>query len=288
MKNKSPKFSLILCTIGRKDFVINFLSKISQQKNKSFEIILVDQNNDNSLQAVTDDFPNLNIKYLKSKKGLSVGRNVALKYANGDIISFPDDDCEYPSDILDKVEIIFDENDYSLISMKSIWKDKKESNGNFDSLSGEINKFNVLKRVISYTIFVKKDSINNLTFDEKLGVGAKSIFQCAEEVDFVLQVLSKNIKSYYFSNLFIYHPHVTNNHDDLLLRLKKYEPGKCYFLIKNKYPNFYIIMFIFYPFLRSILSIFVFDRKGIILFFTKFKYRFFGYIDAKKFLNESR
>ena len=51
------------------------------------------------------------------------------------------------------------------------------SNGNFDIKSGSINKYNVFKRVISYTIFVKSEIIKNIYFDQMLGVGAKSIFQ---------------------------------------------------------------------------------------------------------------
>ena len=42
--NTNPKFSLVLCTLGRNNFVINFLETISVQDNKIFEIILVDQN----------------------------------------------------------------------------------------------------------------------------------------------------------------------------------------------------------------------------------------------------
>ena len=154
------------------------------------------------------------------------------KYITGKYVAFPDDDCEYPESILDAVESLFVNTKADLISMQSRWKDNQISNGNFDNKSGSINKYNVFKRVISYTIFVKSKIIKNIHFDEMLGVGAKSIFQSGEEVDFVLNILKKTTNTFYSNKLFIYHPQSTENFNDLILRIKKYVPGKSY-VLKN-------------------------------------------------------
>lgn len=281
MMNTNPKFSLVLCTLGRNNFVINFLETISIQDNKIFEIILVDQNEGKELFNIIQNYPNLNIKYCRSGKGLSVGRNIGLKYITGKYVGFPDDDCEYPESILNEVESLFLNTKTDLISMQSRWKDNQISNGNFDIKSGSINKHNVFKRVISYTIFVKSKIIKNIYFDEMLGVGAKSIFQSGEEVDFVLKILKKTTNTFYSNELFIYHPHSTENFDDLILRTKKYVPGKSYVLKKHRYPKIYIFAFIFFPFLKAFWSILKFSKNEFFLNYISFKYRLKGYLKSK-------
>ena len=276
-----PKFSLVLCTLGRNSFVKNFLETIKIQDKRIFEIILVDQNDNDELLHLISNYQDLNIKYCKSDKGLSIGRNIGLEHVKGEYVAFPDDDCEYPKDILSKIESLFLKKKYDLISMQSKWKDNLISNGNFDNKSGSIDKYNIFKRVISYTIFVKLDIIKNIFFDEKLGVGAKSIFQSGEEVDFVLSILKKNINTFYSNELFIYHPHSTENFKDLILRTKKYVPGKSYVLRKHNYPKIYIFAFILFPLFKIVWSILRFRKNEILLNYISFKYRLIGYMKSK-------
>ena len=48
----SPKFSLVLCTINRKEEVDKFLQSLSRQTLSDFEVIIVDQNKDGLLDPV--------------------------------------------------------------------------------------------------------------------------------------------------------------------------------------------------------------------------------------------
>ena len=275
--DKKYDFSLILCTLGRNEFVSNFLKTINVDSNISFEIILIDQNIDNQLEDIIKQYSSLNIKYLKSDKGLSIGRNVGLKHASGKYIAFPDDDCEYPKDILGNVLKFFNQNDYDFLTCCSRWKDNKISNGNFDTIEGRVSKYNVWNQGISYTLFVKKEAINNLTFDENIGVGSKGIFQSGEETDFILKILKRNYSGFYLPSLFVFHPHLTQDHNDLKDRIKRYTPGKCYVLKKHRFNSIYIFLFILAPFLRFIKNLILLNSKGVDLELLKFKTRLFTF-----------
>mgnify|MGYP001246344172 CR=1 FL=1 len=275
--NSKPYFSLILCTLNRNEYVLNFLKSISSSSFKNFEIILVDQNKSNKLKNLISIFENLNIKYLRSDKGLSLGRNKALNEVSGQVVCFPDDDCEYPNDVLQNIYNIFSKKKYDLISVQSRWKDNKISNGNFDKKSGVINKYNIWGKVISYTIFVRSECIKNIFFDEKLGVGSKTIFQSGEESDFVLQVIkNKNIKCYYFADLFIYHPHLSKDFVDVKNRITNYAPGKIYVLRKNNYALLYQAAFILNPLFKSIIYL-IFFNKNYYLQYLTFQKRLEGF-----------
>jgi len=99
------KFSLVMTTLGRDKDIINFIESLLKQTYTNYELIIVDQNSDDRVVKIFDQYKEkINIKYHHcAKRGISVGRNMGLKYVTGDIIGFPDDDCEYDSDTLIKI-----------------------------------------------------------------------------------------------------------------------------------------------------------------------------------------
>ncbi len=84
------KFSLILCTVNREKEVIHFLDSLVEQVYKNFEVLVVDQNNDNRIKFIIEKYTSLRLIYLKSELGLSKARNIGLKKAKGDIVCFPE------------------------------------------------------------------------------------------------------------------------------------------------------------------------------------------------------
>jgi glycosyltransferase involved in cell wall biosynthesis len=201
------KFSLVMTTLGRDKDIINFLESLLKQSYTNYELIIVDQNDDDRVVKIFDQYKEkINIYYYHCvKKGISVGRNTGLKYVTGNIIGFPDDDCEYDYDTLMKIAYFFNSNsDYSFYSCNS--KDKTNNNSIFRALKKDcnINLFNFLNTVISITIFYKKDKLANFTMDEKLGIGTN--FGSGEESDLLLYLLKNKLKGRYFANNFIFHP----------------------------------------------------------------------------------
>jgi glycosyltransferase involved in cell wall biosynthesis len=199
------KFSLVMATLGRYNEVALFLDSLSNQSYNNFELIIVDQNDDDKIEKLCLSYP-INIRVIKSNvKGLSVNRNLGLKYACGDIIAFPDDDCEYEADTLEKNARFFENNpDYSFYTCNT-----KEKNGNNTVLKTKkkdcaIGIFNFLSIGISFTIFVRSRAIAGFFFDEQLGAG--TAFGSGEESDLLLYLIKNRKRGKYHAAHYIYHP----------------------------------------------------------------------------------
>ena len=82
-----------------------FLKSLKAQTYKNFELIVVDQNEGYDVFEIVKNYEeDFKIKYVRSdEKGLSLNRNRGLVLMEGEIAGFPDDDCEYQPDTLEKV-----------------------------------------------------------------------------------------------------------------------------------------------------------------------------------------
>lgn len=219
------KFSLIMPTINVTIELKLFLDSLKKQTYKNFELIVVDQNKDTRayeiIKLYEEDFE---IKYMKNNEiGLSINRNKGLFMMSGDIVAFPDDDCEYSSDTLEKVVKYFETNkDKKIYSCRTLEKGKDYGTGVMLDYSTEITKDNVAETVKSITFFVNYTFEDLELFDEDLGVGA--YFGSGEETDYVLRLLHKGYKGDYYHDDVIFHPAKKGNYEDLE-RAKKYALG---------------------------------------------------------------
>ena len=203
-------------TINVTDELELFLKSLKEQTYKEFELIAVDQNSDDRaykiLEKYEDDFE---IKYMKSdRKGLSLNRNRGLLVMDGEITGFPDDDCEYQPDTLEKVVKFFKENeDKRIYSCRTLERGKDYGTGIMSEQNLKLTKGNIEKTVKSITFFVNYAFEDIILFDENLGVG--SAFGSGEETDYVLTLLHKGYKGEYFADDIIFHPAKKGNYDDL-------------------------------------------------------------------------
>jgi glycosyltransferase involved in cell wall biosynthesis len=200
------KFSLILATYGEKERIRTFLDSLASQTYKDFELIVVDQNEESHVKELCTSYEDLFcIKYLPSEiRGLSHARNLGLKLVEGSIIAFPDDDCEYPPDLLGKVKSFFDKYpQYDILTGVLLDKGLKRRGRGFASSSRPITENNIFATGSSVTIFIKhKDSLPR--FDEQFGIGAN--FGSTEETDYLIRLLGRGYKGFYHTNIWIYHP----------------------------------------------------------------------------------
>jgi glycosyltransferase involved in cell wall biosynthesis len=199
------KFSLVMATLGRDKEPALFLESLKNQTYNNYELIIVDQNEDDRIDKIVSAY-NMDITVIKSNiKGLSYNRNIGIRYVTGDIISFPDDDCEYEPDTLMKVTEFFNTNsNYSFYTCNT--KDKYKSGSVFRGLKKDcnVNLFNFLNTGISFAMFFRKGALACFTLDEKLGIG--TYFGSGEDSDLLLYLLKNKLKGKYFANNFIFHP----------------------------------------------------------------------------------
>ncbi|EIA28326.1 Putative transcriptional attenuator domain protein [Candidatus Arthromitus sp. SFB-5] len=220
------RFSLIMATLGRFDEIRIFLDSIDLQNYTDFELIIVDQNEENILGDIILPYKKkFYINHIRIKeKGLSLARNVGIKYAKGDIIAFPDDDCIYSLGILDFVNKFFIENknvDFLTFRLR----DKEtgdDANLRWYNRDVEITSKNIFRTVISPSIFIRVKNINDVFFDENLGVGRR--YGSGEESDMVLELLYRGYKGMFLNNFIIYHP----NKKDSINKIYSYGLGYAF------------------------------------------------------------
>lgn len=229
------KFSLVTGTLGRSEVLRRLLQSLESQTHQDFELIVVDQNEDNRVREVLQPFQSeMEICHLRlERKGLSRARNHGLRRATGDVIGFPDDDCWYPEDLLENIESFLERRaDVDGITARS-YTEEDDRTVKFAATSGSLNLRNVFGhgKGISYCIFLRDEVIKDVEgFDEEIGVGADSKWGSGEETDYLIRSIKKGFNIYHISDLKVYHP---KEEKIDLKKVKKYGLGIGHVFRKN-------------------------------------------------------
>lgn len=111
--------SVVICTYNRATSVVATLTSVLANTYSQFEVILVDQSDEDDTDAAVDQFrSDSRFRYLRlAHKGLGYARNKGLKAASSQIIAFTDDDCIVPENWLDVISSIF--HMYSRVAVAS-------------------------------------------------------------------------------------------------------------------------------------------------------------------------
>ncbi|UCD17183.1 MAG: glycosyltransferase [Candidatus Zixiibacteriota bacterium] len=234
------KFSLIMATVGRTEEPGRFLESLASQTWRDFELIAVDQNSDDRLRAILEQFRiGFPIIHVTSKRGLSRARNLGLKHIGGGIVAFPDDDCRYPPDLLSRVHSWLDRHpDYTGISGRSVDRNGNSTVGSFEKKPGDITRINIWRRTTSIALFLRMDATTEgLSFDPSLGAGAQTPWGSGEDIDFPLQALERGAKIYYDPALGVLHPVTTAHYNrEAFKRAFSYGAGMGRVMKKYRYP----------------------------------------------------
>jgi glycosyltransferase involved in cell wall biosynthesis len=229
------RFSLVVATLNRVDDVRIFLQSLTVQTFADFEVFIVDQNDDDRLGPVIEEFtPRMKLTRLRSAvKGLSLARNQGLSLCSGKIIAFPDDDCIYPPDVLATVAKRFDENDdLAFLGGPSMSPQGRLASGRWETQSGEITMRTIWTTIIAFNFFISASWLKRVEkFDEMLGVNAR--FGSCEETDLAIRLLKLGGKGFYDFNLRVMHPDKPLNKISLK-RAFTYGTGLGYVLRKHK------------------------------------------------------
>jgi glycosyltransferase involved in cell wall biosynthesis len=215
-----PRFSLIVATFGRTDELSFLLQSLAKQEMRDFELIVVDQNSDNRVQLLFDQSANeiagtdaggkafLEIKHLRCAPGASKARNLGLMHSCGDILAFPDDDCWYQPDTLQKVDTWFGQNqEYGILSVGCRDENGRISSNRWWQEECDIKWINIFRTSGTCCFFVRRPPREvPLVFDESLGPGAGTTFGCGEDTDFLLTLMSHGIHGRFFSAMYVGHP----------------------------------------------------------------------------------
>ncbi|MBK8210274.1 MAG: glycosyltransferase family 2 protein [Rhodospirillales bacterium] len=156
-----PAFSLVLSTKDRTEELARFLRSLDAQSERSFELIVSDQNSDDRLTPILRPYEaRFPLRRVRSSGGISRGRNAGIPLARGRIVAFPDDDCWYPDDVLATVLRLFEANpDWDVVSGRSVDDRMRDTQGRWLDHVVRADRRNVLRMGISYTIFARASAL---------------------------------------------------------------------------------------------------------------------------------
>ncbi len=236
VKDKMPKVSVIVPTIGRKSLK-DTIQSILDQSYKNIEIIVTDDtNNENSYEIIKNFFLKdyllkkiIFIKNYKYKKGPSGNKNNGLDIISGDYFMFvDDDDIIYIDTIKILVETALNKN-YDIILGNCLSSNNQIVGVNYnkecafsyeDILSGKIDG--------EYTQLVKTAIIDNIKMNEDCW-GAEHLFWWK---------LYKKVKNIYYINynLKYYDTNIAINTEKVTSNMEKYSKRQSlnyYYTIKE-------------------------------------------------------
>jgi glycosyltransferase involved in cell wall biosynthesis len=195
-----PRFSLIIATISRTTELRGLLESFTQQDFSDYEVILVDQNDDDRLQAVVDEFTGrVPIERIFSPKGVSTARNYGIRQATGELIAFPDDDCWYSPGLLAKVDQWFrDHRRYSILAVGAVDEGGVPSGNRWFQSSCDLHPVNIFRTTFCSSLFIRCEALFGNGFDEEMDRG--------EETDLVLRILSSGLRGRFDRTWHIRHP----------------------------------------------------------------------------------
>jgi GT2 family glycosyltransferase len=181
-------FDLVVATVGRTTELKRFLESLEAQTHRDFHLFVVDQNENDRVTAL---LPEGSVR-LQSEPGLSRARNAALPHLTADAVAFPDDDCVYPPDLLERVAARLAPLD-GLTGREPWWT----------TGAAVLTRDNLWNRAISFTIFLKRDVVERVgPFDERLGLPSSS----GEEIDYLIRALDAGARIEYDPTIVVEHP----------------------------------------------------------------------------------
>lgn len=288
MNNKKIFISLIVPTLGRTKELDYLIASIIANKYKKLELIIVDQNQDNRLDNIVEKYKNtLKINHLKVNfKGASRARNYGVKFANGDIINFPDDDSIMCKDTLNFVNCIFINKKHNFDAISGKVSDEESSSDILKFLKKKsiVTKYNMYNTTIEFNFYIKRRIfLLENGFDENLGIG--EYFGAEESADFIMRLLYKEKRIFYYPKIFSFHPNKKNYSD--FNKSYSYALGfggyakKHLFVYGKLTPLFQLLYRNFKNVLAILYSILFKDYKRLKYYTCAFKGRIKGFIEWK-------
>lgn len=208
-RRASPQVSLIVATVERVAHVDALLASLSRQTWRDFDVVIVDQNDDDRLAPIVARYADLlDITRIRSPRGLSKSRNAGLAVARGAIIAFPDDDCRYRPETLARVAGFFaTQPDARGLTCRAVAAAGERAPARFARRAHWLTRRTVWLGGMSCVIFLKAPLCAELgPFDEHLGLGASSPWIAAEESDYLARAVGMGARIRYEPDIVVEHP----------------------------------------------------------------------------------
>jgi glycosyltransferase involved in cell wall biosynthesis len=200
------RFDLVTATVDRTGPLEALLRSLAAQTHRAFRLVVVDQNADDRVVGLLASHPEIEALHLRSPRGLSRARNIALPQLAADLVAFPDDDCVYPPDLLGRVagRLAVDPGLDGLAGRAVA--DDGSSDPSWEADTAVLDAGNLWNRVISFAVFLRRDLVVRVgPFDERLGLGAGTLWSSGEEVEYVVRAIRSGARIEYDPSVTVTH-----------------------------------------------------------------------------------
>ncbi len=251
---KPQRISLIVATCGRHDELARLLDSLRAQTHAPYEIIIVDQNPAGFLDDILAQAKDLPIRHVpESRRGASPARNKGLEIATGDIIGFPDDDCLYAPDTLEKVLATFDRYP-GWGGLLGTWEPMEQAGRNRTRPLEPPRRLTcrtAFRQSETYVQFFRKQAADTVTgFDEYIGPGAAPYYGSAEDTEYLLRIMRAGFAVGRTQAVRLFHPAVDYASPQLRRKARAYGITRMYLLKKHGFSLPFQLANVMYPLVR--------------------------------------
>jgi GT2 family glycosyltransferase len=236
-RGELPSFDLVVATVDRVAEPARLLSSLARQTHSAFRVLLIDQNEDDRLGELIGAHPTFELEHLRSPLGLSRARNVGLEHVRAELVAFPDDDCTYPDDLLERVARRFaDDPALDGLTGRAV-NTLGRSAPSWATDAAGLTRDNVWNRAISFTIFLRAAVVEAVgRFDEQLGLGSGRPWSSGEETEYLVRALDTGARIQYDPELVVVHDGKTFSAAALRAEGAREGASVGYILRKHRYP----------------------------------------------------
>ncbi len=273
------KLSLVVATVNRTAELRVLLQSFAQQSFRNFEVIVVDQNDDDRLRPLVAEFQQLfQLTHLRSaQRNSSHARNLGLAEACGDIIGFPDDDCVYRSDTILRVMQRFGRNaGLGFLTGVCVNAEGRPINGRWLPSSANITPANVWTTLQAFTLWIRLAPARKAGgFDMNIGPGTQ--WGSSEEPDLALRLLRAGAQGYYDVEIGVLHPD-NSMQPNAIARAFLYGAGMGRVLRKHALSPLIVLPFFIRPAGGFLLSVGRLRPQACRYYWGTLRGRLFGYL----------
>lgn len=246
-----PKFALVLTSTGREAELRRLLRSLRDQEMKDFIIFSGDQSA-GKLDRLWPEFQDLPLVVIPlPRRGVSWARNALSRIAlagNPEFVAYPDDDCWYAPDTLQKAASALAKKKSGLDALVGSWS--AGSGKRPRDRTGAISRYSAFSRGETYVQFYRASLVRNVgEWDESLGPGTGLPYGCGEDTDFLLRALKLSDRIMRVPEVRVFHPLPGMGHQ-LRDRWISYARGRMRLLRKHNFPLMFRLANVLWPLAR--------------------------------------
>lgn len=206
-KSRMHGISFVMATVGRVVEVAECIASLARQTCHEFELIVVDQNSDDRLVPVLEAAKQHGFPVIHLRQGVPnqcIARNSGIAAATRTVVAFPDDDCWYDTDVVEKILRRMEQSDQP-DGMVIRWQEATPVAKEPHVLSGK--KLRQFREVdTSMIVMIFRRDLFAAVGDFDVTFGLHSWYGGSEEIDLILRILAANRRVVYVPDVLVHHP----------------------------------------------------------------------------------